>query len=140
MYHDESFGIIPLRQQAGEWQVFLVHSKRSSYWGIPKGHAEEEETPWQAAERELLEETGLRCFRLVRKEPFVEEYCYTSARGPVSKRVLYFAAEVVGEILLQQEEVDDGIWMALSAAGDCITYPQTKRLLVTLASFLSAPR
>ena len=40
--------------------VLLHFHKRLHLWLQPGGHIEENETPWDAAQREVLEETGLR--------------------------------------------------------------------------------
>lgn len=39
-------------------QIFLVYGKKSSKWGFPKGHMEENETEEITAKREFYEETG----------------------------------------------------------------------------------
>jgi len=48
--------------------VLLIWHKASSKWMFPGGHVDEDETPAEAAQREVLEETGL----IVR--PFVSRY------------------------------------------------------------------
>ena len=112
MRQDESFGIIPLRKDKGHWEVFLIQHRGARYWGFPKGHAEEGETPLEAAERELKEETNLECARMLQEEPLVENYQFLAEGKRVSKRVLYFIAEVKGTPILQQEELNDGIWIS----------------------------
>ena len=52
----------------------------SGFWGYPKGHLDDEETPIKAAEREVYEETGFKV-SAVGKKPIAESrYCllYTS--------------------------------------------------------------
>jgi 8-oxo-dGTP diphosphatase len=55
--------------------------ERGEYWVVPGGGVESGESPIQAAQRELLEETGLE-FRLTRK-------LYESV-NPISKRVAHY--------------------------------------------------
>lgn len=50
---DENF-IIP-----DDTSILLVHGRESGKFGFPKGHLEENETHWEAAKRELKEETGI---------------------------------------------------------------------------------
>jgi 8-oxo-dGTP diphosphatase len=49
-------------------KVLLIQRNRKPYfgmWSLPGGRLESDETPEQAAQREVMEETGLRCFRLM---------------------------------------------------------------------------
>lgn len=41
------------------WRVLLVHHKKFDKWVQPGGHCEQDENPWQAACREVMEEVGL---------------------------------------------------------------------------------
>ncbi len=43
-----------------EGKVLLIHHEKLGKWLYPGGHVEENETPREAAEREFLEETGLK--------------------------------------------------------------------------------
>jgi 8-oxo-dGTP diphosphatase len=53
----------------GKW-VFCKHKKRD-VWENPGGHIDEEETPLEAAKRELYEETGAINFDI---EPLCDYY------------------------------------------------------------------
>ncbi|HEY9012262.1 MAG TPA: NUDIX domain-containing protein [Devosia sp.] len=49
-------------------KVLLIQRNRKPYfgmWSLPGGRLEPGETPEQAAQREVMEETGLYCFRLM---------------------------------------------------------------------------
>ena len=48
------------RRVGGSVQFKLVRTKGGARWTFPKGHIEKGEQPWQAAEREALEEAGVR--------------------------------------------------------------------------------
>lgn len=125
----ESFGIIPLLKEQGQWQVFLIQHRRGRYWGFPKGHAEGDETPEQAAFRELKEETNLEVVRCLGTEPLVEQYQFLAEGRRVSKQVTYFVAEVRGSVILQKEEIQNGIWIGFPEAIEKVTHPEGKAIL-----------
>jgi predicted NUDIX family NTP pyrophosphohydrolase len=63
----KSAGVLLFRETPGRLEVLLVHPggpfwarKDDGSWSIPKGEFEENEDPFEAAKRELQEETGLR--------------------------------------------------------------------------------
>ncbi len=56
-------------RRVGESVEFkLVRTKGGRHWTFPKGHIEKGETPWAAAQREALEEAGVR--GSIEREPF----------------------------------------------------------------------
>jgi bis(5'-nucleosidyl)-tetraphosphatase len=122
---DQSFGIIPLLKK-DKWYVYLVLHKSSKYWGFPKGHANKDESPKIAATRELKEETNLDVVKFISDEALIETYDFTYKKQKISKKVLYFLAEVQGEIKLQKEEILDGNWFDLKEAKEKLTFPQAK--------------
>ncbi len=129
MRHEESFGVIPLSRTDGEWKVFLIRHKHGRYWGFPKGHGEGSETPQESALRELKEETNLELVRLFLEEPFVESYSFILSGRRIFKKVSYFIAEVGGDVQLQQEEIQDGIWLPLPEALEKVTHREGKAIL-----------
>ncbi len=136
MKYEESFGIIPLREKDGCWEVFLIQHNRGHYWGFPKGHAEEGETSLEAASRELKEETNLDIVKWLREEPFIENYQFVVKGGRISKKVSYFAAQVDGEIVLQSKEIQNGIWIPFSESIEKITHAEGKTILSQVANIL----
>ncbi len=136
MRQEESFGIIPLSHKRGYWEVFLIRHKHGRYWGFPKGHAEAGETPHQAAFRELKEETNLDGVRFLQDEPFVESYSFLFDGKRVFKRVSYFVSEVEGTVVLQQEEIQDGIWLPLKEACEKVTHREGKAILIKVQKTL----
>jgi len=133
---DESFGVIPFSKARGKWEVFLIQHNRSGYWGFPKGHAEADETPQEAAFRELKEETNLELIQLIKKDPMMEQYTFMMDGERVYKRVFYFIAEVGGEVKLQTEEIHDGKWIPLPEATVQVTHQEGKSLLAQAKKML----
>lgn len=136
MKHDESFGVIPLSSAKGRWEVFLIKHQRSHYWGFPKGHAELDETPEEAAFRELKEETNLDFVRLLQAEPLMEQYTFMMEGKRVFKKVAYFVAEVEGKVALQMKEIQDGSWMPIAEAFSKLTHSEGKAILTQVEKIL----
>ena len=63
---ERSAGGVVLRRRGRETRVALMRSRYHT-WVLPKGHVELEETPVQAAARELEEEVGLTRLELQRE-------------------------------------------------------------------------
>lgn len=136
MEQDESFGIIPLSKESGQWKVFLVLHKHARYWGFPKGHAEGRETPEEAAGRELKEETNLEVVRYLAPEPLAEQYRFTHGQRYIVKKVLYFIAEVKGTVKLQEKEIENGVWVAFPEAMSQVTHPEGKSIIALVEKLL----
>lgn len=136
MNHDTSYGIVPLRRQEEDWQVLLVQH-HAGYWGFPKGHAENGESPHQSAERELKEETGLDVYRILFPTPLTENYSFEKGGIPISKTVYYFIALVTGSIVNQEEEIQESAWLPLPAASERMTFKEGKQLIAYVAEFLN---
>jgi 8-oxo-dGTP pyrophosphatase MutT (NUDIX family) len=136
MKKEESFGIIPLIREKGHWSVFLIQLKHGRYWGFPKGHPELNETPKQTAVRELKEETNLDVIRYLQEDSLSEQYHFTAEKRHIFKRVEYFVAEVAGEIILQKQEVQSGLWVPFSSAIEKVTHSEGKSILVEVGKIL----
>jgi 8-oxo-dGTP pyrophosphatase MutT (NUDIX family) len=137
MITEESFGIIPLRKSAEGWEVFLIQHKRSRYWGFPKGHSEKGESPEQAAIRELKEETNLDVIRQLHPSPLEEQYYFRMEGRKIFKKVFYYVAEVGGEVILQTEEVQNGIWVSFAEALDKVTHAEGKSIVARVGTILA---
>ena len=122
-----SYGVIPLKIQEKTPYIFIIQHQ-SGGWLLPKGHAESGETPRQAAERELGEETGLHVERWLEREPFVEHYSFVRGHERITKEVQYFPALVAGSIRLQLEEVKDGRWVSVIEAPSFVTFTEMKSI------------
>ena len=130
-----SYGIIPLCRWQGGWKTLLVkHGK--GHWAFPKGHAEEGEEPKQTAVRELQEETGLEVVSFLNLPPQQERYFFHEGSHSIDKTVIYFAAEVSGDVTIQQAEISEFRWLSLEEAQQLATFPETKKLCAGLIELL----
>ena len=103
----EAAGGVVLRSAAGSTEVLVVHRPRYDDWSLPKGKLDKGETGKQAALREVLEETGVRC-ELGERLPDVH---YTVDGRPT--RVKWWTMTVVEELgrIADPDEVDEVRWV-----------------------------
>jgi 8-oxo-dGTP pyrophosphatase MutT (NUDIX family) len=103
--------IVPVRRDARGQRVL----------GLPKGHPDGDESPEQAATREVNEETGVTA-ELIDKLGEVE-YHYERRGRRVRKRVAFFLFEYrSGDLADHDHEVEDARWMPLTEAAETLTY------------------
>jgi 8-oxo-dGTP diphosphatase len=122
-------GGLVVRRHAGRLEVALVHRPVHQDWSYPKGKLEEGETFEDAAQREVLEETGLVC-RLLR---FVGHTDYIDRKGR-PKVVAYWVMSAVGGAFAPNEEVDELRWVDVAAAGGLLSYERDRELLAVVAA------
>lgn len=140
MKHDQSYGIIPLRFQNKQPEVLLVQHQ-AGHWAFPKGHPELNESPQQAAARELLEETGLQVERFLSSETFNETYYFTFKGEKFHKQVHYFLALVTGTVIIQELEIQNSRWVHLEEAENLMTFSEGKKICQqVILSLASNPR
>jgi bis(5'-nucleosidyl)-tetraphosphatase len=135
MAQEFSFGIIPLRQRRGQWEVLLIQHQ-AGHWAFPKGHAEPGETPQQAAVRELQEETGLLITKYLSEEPISESYFFFSKGQRIHKTVQYFLAHVTGKVQIQEAEIINSQWLPIQHAAGFITFKKAKNTCLKVQQIL----
>ncbi|MDF2550087.1 MAG: hypothetical protein K0S07_1154 [Chlamydiales bacterium] len=128
MIHDQSYGIIPFQRTASGWRVLLIKHK-GGHWSFPKGHAESGETHQETAFRELQEETGMTVARLLSDVSFEETYSFSTRKGMVLKKVVYFLAEVCGDCRPDLKEVTECLFLDQAAAKKQLSFKEAKLLL-----------
>lgn len=128
MMKDESFGIIPLSKQSGEWKVLLIHHQSGNHWGFPKGHKSGLESDYEAAVRELKEETGLDVQQCVSTMPFTETFTFRRTGTIIEKTVSYFPAIVTGDITIQLEEIREALWFSFPDALKRLTFEEARSI------------
>lgn len=97
-------------------------------WSLPKGHIEPGETPEQAAEREVHEETGITSRVLAPLGTI--DFWFTSDRRRVHKTVHHFVLEARGGELSDTDiEVDEVAWVPLDEVAERLAHEDERRLL-----------
>jgi len=137
MIKDNSFGIVPLTKRKGSFEVFLIQHRNGGHWGFPKGHSEKGESPKEAAERELFEETAMQIIHYLDTPPLVEKYQFKRAGELIDKTVHFYLAEVTAQYTLQTEEIIAGAWMPPSALLSYAIFPEEKALYHSLMKLLA---
>ena len=137
MQKELSCGILPLKFDGKDHQVFLVQHRKGHYWGFPKGHVEPGETHLETASRELKEETGLEVLEWIETTPFSEDYTFQRDGETIQKIVYYFTARVSVEHSLDSKELLDGKWLSFDEAEAFITFENSRRILSELRHFLT---
>ena len=120
----EAAGGVVVRQGEGGTELCVVHRPRYGDWTLPKGKLDPGETFEEAALREVVEETGLRC-SLVRE---LDSTHYTDSKGR-PKIVRYWLMEVDGGEFEPNDEVDELRWIAPSEATAMLTYERDRDLI-----------
>ncbi|HSX03642.1 MAG TPA: NUDIX domain-containing protein [Rhabdochlamydiaceae bacterium] len=128
IHKEESFGIVPLKEEQGIWMVFLILHKQGRHWGFPKGKRQGDEDAKTSAIRELKEETNLDIVRFLQETPFIESYLFRSKGKKILKTVHYFPAVVSGDLKLQEEEIRDGKWLPLKEAHQQLTFKEARSI------------
>ena len=123
-------GVVYRRSDDGVEIVLAARRTRRGdlAWGLPKGLIEPEETPEEAAVREVREETGL--------EAEVEaslgdiRYFYVWEGVRVRKAVHFFLMRATGgDVSLHDHEMEDVQWFPLSVALRRATYKGEREVL-----------
>jgi 8-oxo-dGTP diphosphatase len=123
----QAAGGLVIRREAGQLQIVVVHRPVHQDWSYPKGKLEGGETFEDAAQREVLEETGLACALL----RFLGHTEYVDRKGR-PKVVAYWVMAVEAGTFVSNEEVDELRWVTIGEAAPLLSYERDRELLSTL--------
>jgi bis(5'-nucleosidyl)-tetraphosphatase len=139
-----SAGVIVFREDSPRSYLLMRSAlTRRPVWEFPKGGLEQGESELEAAERELLEETGLGAGDYQIVDGFREEERYYFTRGAgedlclIRKRVDYFLAEwQQGDVRISRE-ASRFEWVAVEEAMRMLRFPEKRRVLTAAEEWLA---
>ena len=107
-------------------------------WGFPKGHVEAGETDLQAAQREVMEETGIPIAHQKLLEGFEDDTDYRFRRGHVlvEKDVRFFLIESGTADVKISHEHSAFAWLPYGQALKRVSFEGPRRILQAAHSFL----
>jgi tRNA nucleotidyltransferase (CCA-adding enzyme) len=122
---ERSAGAIVYTLENGEPSYLLIEN-HSGDWGFPKGHLEQDETPLEAALREIKEEVGLE---VKIDQGFHKTAEYVLPNGN-NKTVYYYLAAYENQTVKKQEsEINDTKLLPYAEALTTLTYENMKAIL-----------
>lgn len=131
-----SAGIVTFKKTNNIIHYLLLHYT-AGHWDFPKGKLEANETPLEAAHRELKEETWLSAEIIPGFEDSFS-YFYTDYDGKkAEKKVIYFIGKATNETIILSHEHKNYRWLTFDDARELVTFENAKELLTKANIFIT---
>jgi 8-oxo-dGTP pyrophosphatase MutT (NUDIX family) len=115
--------IVPVKRDANGNRVL----------GLPKGHPDGDETPEDAAAREVSEETGVTAELIDRLGDV--RYTYERRGRRIDKRVEFFLFEYrSGDLADHDHEIEEAWWMPMTEAVHALSYEGEREMVARALS------
>lgn len=138
---ETSAGGICIRVTDGHPYVAVISRRNRAgkiEWCLPKGHLEGDETPAEAAQREIAEEAGVTG-RIIKRLCTID-YWFSGSRARIHKTVHHYLFEYVsGTITVENDpdqEAEDAAWFPLHEAINTLAYTNERRVARTALGLL----
>jgi dihydroneopterin triphosphate diphosphatase len=121
--------VVALRTVEGETQVLLLRRNHTlvGEWCQVAGAIEEGETAWEAALRELIEETGLTCDRLYSAD--ICEQFYEPDRDSISILPVFVAFVSASAEVVVNDEHSEFSWVSFDVARGMVPFAGQRNVL-----------
>ncbi|MBI1871624.1 MAG: NUDIX hydrolase [Chlamydiae bacterium] len=118
-------------------QIALISKLGRKVWCLPKGHVEKGESFFEAAQREILEETGLEAHPFNSLGDVAYEYYDRWEKKRIFKTVHFFLFVFCKKVRNPQDrEVDEVKWFSVDEALSCMSYSSEKKIVKKAARSL----
>ena len=132
MIDEFSAGGVVVRRIRGRPHVAVVRV-RDQILALPKGHPDRDESPADAARREVREETGLET-ELLEKLGDVR-YTYQRGGRRIRKAVAFYLFRYrSGSVNDHDHEVEEALWLPLDEAAERLAYKGEREMVVAARS------
>ncbi|MDD3397963.1 MAG: NUDIX domain-containing protein [Clostridia bacterium] len=115
-----------------ENKLLLVKQRRANYWNFPKGGVKTGETQEIALEREILEETGLKNLKVLKKSKYSLYYDLPKdlqqETGFKGKHCSIFILVSDNGNVVIEDELSDYKWVKQEDFGKLLNYENLKQL------------
>ncbi len=118
-------------------KLVLVEQQGNS-WSLPKGGIEADESPLEAAVREIREETGITALTLVSKlgeyvrRSFNKEGTGMDMTRPPTLRAVFLFRTDDPPLTFDRKEITDARFVTIDEAVDLLTHQEDKKFLVSV--------
>jgi 8-oxo-dGTP pyrophosphatase MutT (NUDIX family) len=138
MIREFSAGGVVVRDKEGQPLVAVVRP-RGHILALPKGHPVGDESPAEAARREVREETGLDAAMVERLGDV--KYWYVRGGERVAKVVTFFLFRYrSGSVEDHDHEVEEALWIPLAEAPERLSYKGEREMALAALSRLEEGR
>ena len=137
-----SAGGVVFRRRGRRVEVALISVGEKSRWQLPKGLVDKDESPEQAALREVREETGL-AGELVAPIETAEYWYVGTARGGGRVRFhkfvhFYLLRYTSGEVSAHDHEVNEARWVEIGEAARLLAFKSERQIAARARELLGA--
>ncbi len=121
---EKSCGAVVYKYIDSDLYILLI-KMNGGHYSFPKGHVEDNETEEQTALREIKEETNLD---VIIDNKFREIVTYSPKKNVIKDVIFFVALAKNDELIAQEEEVSEVMWVKATEAKDIITFESDKQI------------